>query len=124
MIYLDIRGRCGNQMFQYAFARKLSIINHNERIVIDFYNIENDIVKNPPNQDELSMLNACEHYNKIVSGKNKIEQYGSNWQFFIFRLFRNIEEKLCKNGRINRKAYRKSISRVLSHWGNILLLRS
>lgn len=36
MIYLRIWGRCGNQFFQYAFARYISEINNNEPITIDF----------------------------------------------------------------------------------------
>lgn len=36
MIYLRIWGRCGNQLFQYAFARYVSEINNNEPITIDF----------------------------------------------------------------------------------------
>ena len=35
MIYLQIEGRLGNQMFQYAFARSIQEISHDE-IVLDF----------------------------------------------------------------------------------------
>ena len=39
MIYLDVVGRCGNQMFQYAFAKKVSILNNNDEITIDFFHV-------------------------------------------------------------------------------------
>ena len=40
MIYVDITGRCGNQLFQYAFARKLSILNNDDKLVLDFFHTD------------------------------------------------------------------------------------
>lgn len=40
LIYIDMNGRCGNQFFQYAFARKLSMLNGNMPIQIDFHHVE------------------------------------------------------------------------------------
>ena len=41
MIYVDFTGRCGNQMFQYAFARKIMLaVNNKETIQFNFYNVD------------------------------------------------------------------------------------
>ena len=40
MIYIDMNGRCGNQFFQYAFARKLSMLNGDMPMTIDFFHVE------------------------------------------------------------------------------------
>ena len=117
MIFLDIRGRCGNQMFQYAFARKISIINHNEELTIDFYDVVNDTVTDPPNEDELSHLNASKFFKKTVCGENKIEKYGSKWQFLLFRFCRTIERRINKSGTDKKKHFRNLLGKLLSIWG-------
>ena len=39
MIYVDLNGRCGDQFFQYAFARKIQNYLHNlEPLQLNFYN--------------------------------------------------------------------------------------
>lgn len=40
MIYTDVTGRCGNQLFQYAFARKLSMLHDDMPMHFSFYNVE------------------------------------------------------------------------------------
>ncbi len=40
MIYNEITGRCGNQLFQYAFSRKLSLLNQDERLYFNFDNVK------------------------------------------------------------------------------------
>lgn len=40
MIYVEMLGRMGNQMFSYAFARKIQIDNPNQMIATDFSNFE------------------------------------------------------------------------------------
>lgn len=40
MIYLKICGRLGNQMFQYAFAKKIQLLNRNDKIAIDFGDVD------------------------------------------------------------------------------------
>lgn len=45
MIYLELKGRLGNQFFRYAFARMLQIKRgNNEKLVLGLSNMSN---KNP-----------------------------------------------------------------------------
>ena len=117
MIYLDVAGRCGNQMFQYAFARKLSLLNTDE-ITIDFYlmDVYAEKKNNPTFRDELCNFLASDHYTKIVDGSNKVYQYGSKKQVFVFKVYTKIKlffQKICKDKRIaNQLLYR-----VMSHYG-------
>lgn len=41
MIYVEMLGRMGNQMFSYAHARVIQLKNPNQKIAIDFSNFEN-----------------------------------------------------------------------------------
>ena len=38
MIYVEMNGRCGNQLFDYSFARKMSILL-NDNITLNFYHV-------------------------------------------------------------------------------------
>lgn len=40
MIYTNVTGRCGNQLFQYAFARKISLITGDKDLSFDFFNVK------------------------------------------------------------------------------------
>lgn len=42
MIYVEILGRMGNQMFSYAHARYLQSIFQDEKIALDFTNFRNE----------------------------------------------------------------------------------
>ncbi len=42
MIYVEMLGRMGNQMFSYALARKIQIKNPGQRIAVDFSNYKKE----------------------------------------------------------------------------------
>ena len=118
MIYLNIAGRCGNQMFQYSFARKLSILNNNEEITIDFYLMDEyaKIHNDPTFRDELCGFEASKHYIKIIDGSNKIYKFGSKKQIFVFKVYTKIKrilQKFIKDKRIANKL----LYGVMSHYG-------
>ena len=117
MVYLDIAGRCGNQMFQYAFARKLSIINHDE-ITIDFslMDVYAKRHNDPTFRDELYSFEASNHYEKIVDGSNKIYRYGSKEQVYVFKVYTKIKRFLQKYFKDKRLA-NKLLYRVMCHYG-------
>ena len=58
MIYLDVVGRCGNQMFQYAFAKKVSILNNNDEITIDFFHV----YKEAENRQDVTFKNELIYF--------------------------------------------------------------
>lgn len=81
MIYIDINGRCGNQLFQYAFARKLSLLNGDTDFLINFDNVlrwqkvNNDITFS----DQLQHFNvlpyrACEGFDELLENKGTKKQ--------------------------------------------------
>ena len=117
MIYLDVAGRCGNQMFQYAFARKLSILN-NDEITIDFYLMDayEKMHNNPTFRDELCNFEASNHYSKIVEGSNKIFQYGSKKQVFVFKVYTKIK-RLLLNFIKDKRIANKLLYRIMCHYG-------
>lgn len=89
MVYLDINGRCGNQMFQYAFARKLMIINNIREMHIDFFHVER--WKNKANgdnsySDQLKFFNTIAYTSDISTG-DSVVLYGSKKQKKLMRYY-------------------------------------
>lgn len=105
MIFLDIVGRCGNQMFQYAFAKKISLINDSDCIVIDFFYVYEEAKRRKDNtfRNDLNDFKARESFMEINQGGNKIYKYGSKEQIFVFKVYTKIKrllEKTTKNKRL------------------------
>lgn len=117
MIYLELKGRLGNQFFRYAFARMLQIKRgNNEKLVLGLSNMSN---KNPNDGwcDSLKDFNVISY---DTCTQRLVYKYGTFFQkiidslFFVdLRLFaRNIRAKriiaarkwlhfLAKNGLIH-----------------------
>lgn len=57
MIYVEMSGRCGNQLFKYAAGRKMQIL-FNKKLVLNFHSINKRIAK-----DELYWENSLNHFN-------------------------------------------------------------
>ena len=67
MIFLDVTGRCGNQLFQYAFARKLIELDPSQQLHICFYNVERWRLKTGDDSfsDQLKHLNVLPYTSSI-----------------------------------------------------------
>lgn len=92
MIYLDIVGRCGNQMFQYAFAKRLAQIQ-NDEITINFAHLCSYLMQEDESFcDELCNFVASENYYKINENKNLVYLYGSKRQKRIYRIYRMVRK--------------------------------
>ncbi len=83
MIYLVMAGRLGNQLFQYAMARKIQL-ETGQKIAIDFTAVEN--VKNPEWKNYLIDFNVSEY--QVVS---KQDYYPI--QRFIYRMLKTLRPK-------------------------------
>lgn len=118
MIYLDVVGRCGNQMFQYAFARKLSIVNNDEEICIDFFHVyaEGERRKDPSFKNELKNFKASEQFETLCDGRNKIFQHGSKEQIIVFKIYTKIKRFLQKFSSDKRIA-EKIMYKILNYYG-------
>lgn len=117
MIYLEIKGRLGNQFFRYAYARALQIKRgKNEGIVLGLSNMKG----RDANDGWCDSLQDFLVTNYSISNKRLVYAYGSLWQKLLDTLFfldlrffaRNIRSKrmiaarkwrslLAKNGLIH-----------------------
>ena len=98
MIYVNFTGRCGNQLFQYAFARKLSVLNGDTNFVFDFYHVNR--VKNEKTdesfKEELNSFNVLP-YQSCVYDDNNVTVYGSKKQQRLYKRYpfvRKVSYKL------------------------------
>lgn len=84
MIYTNIAGRCGNQMFDYAFSRKLQEI-YGDSICFNFYHINKH--DDPHCEDLLKYFNV----NKYIinnSKNNLIFKYGNIFQIMMYCIYK------------------------------------
>lgn len=88
MIYVDVTGRCGNQLFQYAFARKLSILNNDQSFVFDFFHTER-IRKDKNDSSFCETLNCFNvlPYKSMIDNGNNVQCNGSRRQQKIYRKY-------------------------------------
>ena len=99
MIYIDLNGRCGDQFFQYAFARKIQIKTKcNDPLQLNFFNQQR--WKNKINDD--SFRNDLCHFhivgnNPFVNETQNIFRFGTknqkkllNRYYFIRRIAKRI----------------------------------
>ena len=102
MIFNNVTGRCGNQLFQYAYMRKLSLLNNDFDFTIDFFHVKrigkekNDISF----CDELKNFNVLP-YRSITECANCVEKYGTKKQKRIYknRLFvQRLSTRFRKKG--------------------------
>lgn len=99
MIYIDMNGRCGNQMFQYAFARKLSMLNGNMPITIDFFHVER-WRKKTGFQDYCNQLKffSIQPFSETVERGDTLTDYGSRKQILLRKLYSNVRAVSKRSG--------------------------
>ena len=91
MIYIDMNGRCGNQFFQYAFARKLSMLNGNMPITVDFFHVERWKEKTGFNDfcDQLCDFNTLP-YTSVMGNGDSLKDFGTKKQIKIRNQYAKI----------------------------------
>ena len=89
MIYINLRGNLGNQMFEYALARKLQE-QYNQKICINYYAI------NRRKKFKCS-LSEFKLNNNVIFESNKKLPFYTNSQYGILRALRKIFPKLTYN---------------------------
>lgn len=85
MIYTEVGGRCGNQLFFYAISRKLETI-HEQGITFNYYPVENKAKCDSTWKNNLTSFNVHE-YEYISERKNSIYKYGSMIQKIVFIIY-------------------------------------
>ena len=114
MIYVDFNGRCGDQFFQYAFARKIQLyLRNKEPLNFNFYNQERWRKKtnNDSFRNDLQFFHVVEN-NSFVSEINNFEKYGSKHQKELVKKYdfwRKVSVKL--KVRFFARSYQKKLQR-------------
>lgn len=114
MIYVEMTGRLGNQLFHYAIARKIQITNKNsDKLCFCFYDIINAAKKNPKVSgldDSLQYFNTVEYMvdNRFYS-EVKNENAGK-LQNQILKF--NSAVQLLLRGKVHRSFMKKILVKV------------
>lgn len=114
MIYSEVRGRCGNQMFLYAVSRQLEMF-YGKGITFNFYQIEKENIKDKTWKDDLAVFNV-EPYAKESYDKQLVMIHGDLSQKAVFNIYRLI----CKIPCSSRPAFYKRqvmLQPILNHFG-------
>lgn len=111
MIYINLFGRCGNQLFAYAFARKLQEEYSGETLVFNSSFVD-EKSKNNLNGNfwEISLNRFCvKPYTLISSEKASIWKYGSIGQKIMYTIWYIIYKiiKYDYSSTWNQKIHRK-----------------
>lgn len=118
MIYLELKGRLGNQFFRYAYARWLQIKRgHDEELIIGLHSMK-DKNKNEGWCDGLADFNVKDH---IISYDRLVFKYGSPLTIFFEILFL-INTKIVSLGSSKLKVnIIKKCAKALARFGLIHL---
>lgn len=109
-IYVDMNGRTGNQLFQYAFARKLSLIT-NKELVFDFKNVIDkgvDLKSEDTFIDNLKDFNVIP-YESIIESGYEMKIHGSKKQKRLLKRYfflRKVSPHLAKLNLLQRHQYK------------------
>ena len=86
MIYLEMAGRLGNQMFRYAFAKRIQELS-NKQLIIDFKRVYDSGNKNEGWDNSLKLFNT-DNYKEVNGEKNKyFYKNASLFQLFLYFAF-------------------------------------
>lgn len=84
MVYLDMVGRCGNQLFQYSFARQIMLL-HDDNLTINLREIDNNATGEEFWENSLSQFNICKYF-EINTSLPSIHVYGSKLQKLLVKI--------------------------------------
>lgn len=99
MIYIDFNGRCGDQFFQYAFARKIQLyLNNSEPLQFNFFNQKRwkEKINDESFKNDLELFNITKN-NSFISENRNIFVYGSKKQRSLlnrYGFWRKVSQKL------------------------------
>lgn len=98
MIYLSIKGRLGNQMFQYAFARALKE-QTGQDILVDWHHVIESNNREPGigYHDSLKEFNVCSY------GSINTSEYKRYMSIFQYLAFRKYEQQFPFSGSLEEK---------------------
>lgn len=116
MIYIELKGRLGNQFFRYAYARALQLKRgKDEQLVLGLSNM-NGKDANDGWCDSLRDFHVI-HYK--TSNKRLVYQYGTIWQKIIDSLFFLDLRVFARNNRYRRMVHSRKWIDFLARYGLI-----
>ena len=110
MVYLILRGRIGNQLFEYAFAEAIRQENKIDNIIVDDSEVEN-----------LNWVNSLKDYRinniKFVHTRDEMRNYLSPFQILLFKIY----HKLCRNKNYQKKySFEKRFQHLFNSFGIVI----
>lgn len=96
MIYLEMAGRLGNQLFRYSFAKKVSILC-DEDLIIDFKRVYDKGEKNYGWDNSLKLFNTSDYIEDNNSKKKYFFKNATIFQLVLYFMFKFISKLLSKN---------------------------
>ena len=98
MIYIDFNGRCGDQFFQYSFARKIQLATDNtDKLQFNFYNEKRwrDKLNDDSFRNDLVFFNVVEN-DSFVNNTENIYRFGSKKQINLYKNYKRFSRLLKK----------------------------
>lgn len=92
MILIELEGRLGNQMFQYAFARSCSIISGDTELLLDFTNVYKAGDKKDGFENSLKYFNVIDF--KIGRARSELKIYQKFVFYAYFVFWRRINNRV------------------------------
>lgn len=114
MIYTQMFGRCGNQLFRYAFTKKLEQL-YAEESFFNYHFINNISQKDSSFFDNLSEFQV--HYNKIDE-KAIIRKYGSIKQIVCYYSYRILEKIFLERiSKVKKYYFQNKLQWIMNYFG-------
>lgn len=114
MIYTQMFGRCGNQLFRYAFTKKLEQL-YAEESFFNYHFINNISQKDSSFFDNLSEFQV--HYNKI-NEEAIIRKYGSIKQIVCYYSYRILEKIILERiSKVKKFYFQNKLQRIMNYFG-------
>lgn len=116
MIYLEIAGRLGNQMFRYAFARKLQKELQEKDLIINFHRVDRE--EGTGWEDSLTLFHTqyiADHEGKSVL-KCKQMSIRQKMIYLFYRITSFLIRKVTKDEKKFQLRYQKWLSKNGLYW--------
>lgn len=102
MIYLEMSGRLGNQLFRYSFAKRMAALC-NEELIIDFKRVYEKGEKSDGWDNSLKLFNTKGYIEDNNSKRKNFFKNASIFQLILYVVFKIISKILSKNKNILKK---------------------